>query len=160
VASGASVGFLPPLAEREAADYWRSVELAIATPDRILLVAQQAGTLLGSVQLDLATRANALHRAEVMKLMVHTRARRSGVGRALMRELEQHAAACARTLLVLDTRAGDVAENLYARLGYTRAGTIPRYARSANGELHATMFMYRELPPNSATLEHLLPSVP
>jgi ribosomal protein S18 acetylase RimI-like enzyme len=147
VASGASVGFLPPLSSAEADAYWRTVEDALASSgDRILLVASESGEVLGTVQLDLATKANALHRAEVMKLMVHTRARGRGVGRALMQRLEQLAAAHERSLLVLDTRAGDVAEQLYLRLGYQHAGTIPHYARGADGKLHATVFMFREIP--------------
>jgi ribosomal protein S18 acetylase RimI-like enzyme len=145
VESGASVGFLPPLAVAEADAYWRSVEAAITTADRILLVAREDARLLGTVQLDLATKANALHRAEVMKLMVHTSARGRGIGRALMQAVERHATGQRRSLLVLDTRTGDTAEQLYLSIGYSRAGEIPRYARSANGELHATVFMYREL---------------
>ena len=88
---------------------------------------------------------NAKHRAEVMKLMVHRRARGQGIGRALMLGLEEEARRVGRTLLVLDTRAGDAAERLYARLGYTRVGVIPRYARSASGSLDDTVYFYREI---------------
>jgi acetyltransferase len=145
VASGASVGFLPPLSGVDADTYWRTVETAIAMPHRILLVALDDAQVLGSVQLELPDKPNASHRAEVMKLMVHTRARGHGIGRALISRIEDHARGRERMLLVLDTRDGDVAEQLYLRLGYVRAGAIPRYARSANGELHTTVFMYREL---------------
>jgi acetyltransferase len=145
VASGASVGFLPPLTALDADTYWRTVEAAIAMPHRILLVVRQDARVVGAVQLELPDKPNASHRAEVMKLMVHTRARGRGIGRALMRKLEDYALGQQRTLLVLDTREGDVSEQLYLKLGYSRAGVIPRYARSADGELHATVFMYREL---------------
>jgi ribosomal protein S18 acetylase RimI-like enzyme len=145
VASGASVGFLPPLSPADADAYWRSVEAAIATPDRVLLVAWDGSRAVGAVQLDFPAKPNALHRAEVIKLMVHTTARGRGVGRALMLKAEQYARADKRTLLVLDTREGDVAEQIYLTLGYQRAGSIPLYARSAGGELHTTVFMYREL---------------
>jgi ribosomal protein S18 acetylase RimI-like enzyme len=47
-----------------------------------------------------------------------------------------------RRTLVLDTRQGDPSEALYRSLGWTFAGTIPQYARSANGELHATALYY------------------
>ncbi|HKA01582.1 MAG TPA: hypothetical protein VKE70_33950, partial [Candidatus Solibacter sp.] len=30
-------------------------------------------------------------------------------------------------------------------LGYLRYGEVPNYARCANGQLHATVFFYREL---------------
>jgi acetyltransferase len=93
----------------------------------------------------LEMRANGNHRAEVMKLMVHRRSRGRGLGRELMKQAEAVARGLGRTLLVLDTRRGDVAEQLYTKLGYERAGLIPGYARSASGELHDTVFMYREI---------------
>ena len=148
VDAGASVGFLPPLSVAEALDYWREVVAALAGPGRLLLIATQAGALAGTIQLDLASRPNARHRAEVAKLMVHTAFRRQGIGRALMRTIEAEAARAGRTTLVLDTRQGDPSEALYASLGYLRAGTIPEYARSADGRLHTTVFMYKLLAPH------------
>jgi len=145
VDSGASIGFLPPLREGEAMEYWSGVAAAIRDGSRVLLVAVDEGCLIGCVQLDYAMRRNALHRAEIMKLMVHRSARRRGIGRALMVEAARVAKAAGRTLLVLDTRHGDPSETLYRNLGYQAAGIIPRYARSASGELHATILMYLEL---------------
>jgi ribosomal protein S18 acetylase RimI-like enzyme len=145
IESGASVGFLPPLAEDIARDYWASTIAELSQASRLLLVARQAGEVVGTVQLALATKANALHRAEVQKLLVHTRARRQGIGQMLMVAAEDAARRADRTLLVLDTRAGDPSELLYLKLGYICAGSIPQYARSANGELHATVFLYRLL---------------
>lgn len=147
VDSGASVGFVPPLAEGETRRYWAAVRTALDGGQRILLAATEDGAVLGSVQLDLPTMPNAGHRAEVMKLMVHRTARRRGIGRALMQALEKEARAANRRLLVLDTRPSDPAEQLYADLGYHRAGVIPRYALSAAGTLESTIYMYRELDP-------------
>src|SRR5262245_66030696 len=88
VDSGASVGFLPPLSAAAARDYWDGVRRAIESGSRLLLAAfDPAGALQGSVQLDLAGMPNARHRAEVMKLFVHRRARRRGVAEALMRSI-------------------------------------------------------------------------
>jgi len=85
VDDGASVGFLPPLGEAEAAEYWRDVGTAVAEGSRVLLVARVADRgLVGTVQPDLAMRPNGRHRAEVAKLMVHRAARRRGLARALM----------------------------------------------------------------------------
>jgi ribosomal protein S18 acetylase RimI-like enzyme len=147
VASGASVGFVPPMGARAARAYWAGVKNAITGGNRILLAAVEQGDVLGAVQLDLAVMPNARHRAEVMKLMVHRAARRRGIGKALMLALEDAARRANRRLLVLDTRPGDPAEQLYLALGYTRAGVIPRYALSAAGMLEATVYMYRELDP-------------
>jgi acetyltransferase len=146
VEHGASIGFLPPMAAGEARAYWQTVVAALRGGSRVLLVARDAeGGLVGSAQLDLATRPNARHRAEVMKVMVHTKARRQGIGRTLMLAIEEHARRLGRTTLVLDTRHGDHAERLYADVGWTFAGVVPKYARSADGRLDPGAFYYKLL---------------
>ena len=62
-----------------------------------------------------------------------------------MRTVEALAREQGRTLLVLDTREGDAAELLYRKLGYTAAGVIPGYARSAGGSLDGSVFYYKQL---------------
>ena len=141
VADGASVGFLPPLAREDAIAYWQD---ALA-PGVVLHVAEQAGRIVGTVQLQCAPKANAGHRAEIAKLMVHADARRQGLGRRLMEAAEAKARRLGRTLLVLDTREGDPSNGLYAALGYVEVGRIPRYARSASGELDGTVIYFKEL---------------
>lgn len=141
VDDGASIGFLPPLPRAEATSYWRGV----LDPGVILLVAEQAGRIVGTVQLQLALRANGRHRAEVAKLMVDPSARRLGIGRQLMQAIGPIARREGRTLLVLDTREGDPSNALYLSMGYQEAGRIPRYARWANGHLDRTVLYFREL---------------
>lgn len=145
VDSGASIGFLPPLTLPEATAYWREVIAAIGEGSRVLLVALKGDIVQGSVQLGLEMRANGNHRAETMKLFVHRRARRQGLAKALMAAAEDTARKLGRTLLVMDTRKGGEAEQMCHGLGYTKFGEVPRYARSSNGELHTTVFFYREL---------------
>ena len=145
VHNGASVGFLPPLDAETAAAYWREVAAAVDAESRLLLAAEENGRLIGVVQLDLCMRKNGLHRAEVSKLLVDSTCRRRGIGRQLMQTLEAHARNRGRSTLFLDTRAGDPSELLYQKLGYTRSGLIPQYARSADGTLHTTAFYYRLL---------------
>lgn len=101
VDDGASVGFLPPLSNVEARAYWDGVIEDLGDGLLVLFVAFQEGEVIGSVQLEPAGRANGAHRAEVQKLMVHQRARRQGIGRALMAALEEHARRIGRTLLIL-----------------------------------------------------------
>ncbi len=148
VDSGAAVGFLPPLAPAEAHQYWQSVVEAMAAGHRVLLVARPPTEihLLGAVQLDLATRPNALHRAEVSKLLVHRQARRQGLARQLLLALEDEARHLGRTTLTLDTRHGDIAEQLYQGLQYQFSGLIPAYFRNNDGQLHATAVYYKLLP--------------
>jgi len=146
VDSGASVGFLPPLSRDAASDYWRSIFADLDAGHRLLLGAIDGPKLVGSVQLELARKPNASHRAEVQRLLVLRSARRQGIGERLMRRLHELARQHGRTLLVLDTREGDPSELLYRKLGYTRAGVIPGYARSADGTLDGTAFYYLFAP--------------
>lgn len=146
VASGASVGFLPPLSIEDAQRYWNTTFKEVRKQTCVLLVAREAGQIVGSVQLAFATKPNAQHRAEVQKLFVLSSQRRRGIGRALMRMIEQIARENGRTLLVLDTRQGDNAERLYRALAYCEVGVIPEYARSATGALDSTIFFYKTLP--------------
>lgn len=145
VASGASLGFWHPLSEQDAARYWRGILAEVDSGRRILLIAREPNRVSGTVQLELAQKQNAVHRAEVQKLMVHTAARHHGLGRALMHAVEDQARAAHRTLLVLDTRTGDSAESLYRALGYTEAGSIPAYVREPDGTPNATTIFYKHL---------------
>lgn len=145
VDGGASVGFLPPLSEGEAHGYWADALAELANGQRVLLVARLDDRAVGTAQLGLAAKPNARHRAEVQKLLVHSRARRMGIARALMTALEEQARRLGLTLLVLDTRQGDPSERLYAAHGYTLAGIIPQYARNGDGGLDATVLYYKIL---------------
>jgi ribosomal protein S18 acetylase RimI-like enzyme len=145
VDGGASIGFMPPLGEGEACSYWEGVIRAVREGTRVLLVARDGDQIQGAVQIDLEMRANGKHRAEAMKLLVHRRARRRGLARALMTELESTARGLGRTLLVMDTRQGGEAERMCEALGYVRYGEVPGYARSGDGRLHTTVFFYRQL---------------
>ena len=145
VDDGASIGFLPPLSAAEASAYWQSVEEALAGPNRLMLVAEADGQLLGTVQLDLVAKTNAPHRAEVIKLMVELAARRQGIARALMQAIEARAQAIGRTTLVLDTHEGDPSELLYQGLGYVRVGAIPQYVLNEKGGMDATVIYYKLL---------------
>jgi ribosomal protein S18 acetylase RimI-like enzyme len=139
VQDGASVGFLPPLQRSEAIRYWQQA----VGPDAILFVALSGNRIVGTVQLHLCTKQNGSHRAEIAKLMTSPNYRRQGIGRALMNSAEKRARLEDRSLLVLDTREGDPSNRLYASLGYIEAGRIPKYAKSANGTLDATLFYYK-----------------
>jgi len=139
VDEGASIGFLPPMRKQDAANYWKTV----LSPDVILFVAKLNNHIVGSIQLHLSTKQNGSHRAEIAKLMTHPEYRRNGIGRLLMHRAEETAKQMERTLIVLDTREGDPSNKLYSSLGYIQAGRIPNYAKSADGELAATILYYK-----------------
>ena len=110
------------------------------------LVAEDAGGICGTVQLILNLPENQPHRADLAKMLVHSRARRRGLGESLMRAAESMAQDCARTLLVLDAVTGGDAERLYERLGWQRVGVIPDFALFPDGRMCATTFFYRRIP--------------
>ncbi|WP_313652589.1 GNAT family N-acetyltransferase [Pantoea sp.] len=145
VADGASVGFTDA-ADREAIrHFWQQRIPGLAAGDSQLFVACQQETILGTVMINYSAMPNGRHRAEISKLLVHPQARRQGIARTLMQCAEQRARAEGKTLLVLDTRSGDVARDLYRSLDWQVAGEIPFYAESTAGVLDATTLMYKVL---------------
>ncbi len=149
VHGGAGVSFFVPFSREEARAFWReSVLPGVLSSTRRVVVARRDARIVGTVQLDLGTPPNQRHRAEVAKMLVHPSARRRGVARALMTELEAVARSEGRTLLTLDTVTGSSAELLYRSLGYVTVGVIPGYARGAlTPDLESATILYKELPP-------------
>jgi GNAT superfamily N-acetyltransferase len=145
VDGGASVSFMHPLTRERAEAFWRRVARGVANGERVLLVAEDAEGICGTVQLVLDLPENQPHRADLAKMLVHRRARRRGLGAALMRAAEEAARECGRTLLVLDTVTGGDAERLYEALGWSRVGVIPRYALMPDGAPCDTTVYYRDL---------------
>ena len=145
VDGGASVSFMHPLSRAKAEGFWRRTAEAVACGERIVLVCEdEAGTILGTVQLILAQAENQPHRGELAKMLVHPRARRHGIGAALLEAAEQSARGAGKTLLVLDT-ASAAAERLYGRGGWQRVGEIPNYALLPDGTPCATTVFYKVL---------------
>ena len=145
VDAGASVGFMYPLTKAKSVAFWRRVADGVAAGERALLIAEDETGIVGTVHLMLALPENQPHRADVTKMLVHPRARRRGLGAALMEAAEQMARDLGKTLLVLDTVTGSDAERLYARLGWVRVGEIPDFALLAHGGLWGTVVFYRKL---------------
>ena len=145
VEGGASVSFMHPLMRDRAVAFWRRVANGVAAGERALLVAEDAHGVCGTVQLVLDQPENQPHRADLSKMLVHRRARRQGLGAALMRAAEATARECGKTLLVLDAVTGGDAERLYQRLGWERVGVIPGYALMPHGEPCDTTVFYRNL---------------
>jgi ribosomal protein S18 acetylase RimI-like enzyme len=152
VEGGASVSFMLPLSLEKATTFWRNVARDVAVNARALLIAEDRAGIVGTVQLVFAQPENQPHRADITKLLVHHRARRLGIGEALMREAEHVAREGGKTLLVLDTASGD-AERLYVRIGWQLVGVIPDYALWPNGGLCATSFYYRNLSKRSTSMQ-------
>ena len=147
VESGAPIGFLPPVSELEAKTYWLSVNDDLHLNSKQVLLVREDDKIVGSVQISMSPKANALHRCDIEKLMVHTQAREHGLGSILMQGVERVAASMQRQLLMLEVRSDDVAHDMYVKLGYIPFGEVPGYIRSANGALHNSTFFYKEIEP-------------
>ena len=141
---GASVSFLPPLAPDVARDFWKRVTTDVAANRCILLAAWSDAALVGAAMLEFSPQQNQPHCAEVQMLLVHPAARRRGIARALMLQLQQEALCAGRTLLTLYSRAEDPAETLYRSLGWQEAGRIPCYFVSADGSFRDAVIFCRQ----------------
>ena len=145
VEGGASVSFMLPLTRDRALAFWRRVADDTAAGRRALLIAEDSHGICGTVQLILDQPENQPHRADLAKMLVHSRARRQGLGEALMRAAESTARECQKTLLVLDAVTNGDAARLYERLGWTKVGDIPGYALFPQGGLGGTTYYYRNV---------------
>jgi GNAT superfamily N-acetyltransferase len=145
VEGGASVSFMLPLTRERATAFWRNVAEGVSKGHRALLIAEDDQGICGTVQLIFDLPENQPHRADLAKMLVHRRARKQGVGAALLKEAESTARQHHKTLLVLDAVTNGDAERMYARHGWTKVGVIPNYALMPDGRPCSTTYMYRQL---------------
>ncbi len=145
VAGGASIGFMAGYSQADARSWWNARFRAARVAEIIILVAETAGTVTGTVTLVTAAMPNQTHRADVAKMMVAPQAQRRGVGAALLAAVETLARAHGRTTLVLDTISGSAAARLYERGGWERVGDIPAYALMPDGTMAPTTFYTKRL---------------
>jgi GNAT superfamily N-acetyltransferase len=139
VTGGAAVGFLAPLTHERARRFWSR------TGSRLILVAEDEAGIAGTVTLSPAGPENQPHRGDLSKMLVHRRARRTGLGGRLLHAAEELAVGQGWTLLVLDAVPGGDGARLYERHGWIRVGDIPNYAMNPDGSPGDTTVFYRDL---------------
>lgn len=144
VEGGASVSFMHPFTRDKAIAFWRGVAKGVAAGERAIVIAEDERGICGTAQLILALPENQPHRADLAKMLVHRRARRRGIGAAVLGATEDVAREMGKTLLVLDTASND-AERLYERGGWIKVGVIPDYALMPDGAYCDTIVYYRRL---------------
>jgi GNAT superfamily N-acetyltransferase len=145
VESGSSVNFLSPFSVADAGRWWESQTGDVATGVLRPVVARLDGEVVGCACLVPSRKANSPHRAEVVKVLVHRRARQRGIGAGLMSAVEALARSDGRWLLILDTTTGSDADRLYRRLGWTPFGEVPNHALRTNGDLSDTTYFFKDL---------------
>lgn len=111
----------------------------------LIWIARDEIGVIGTIQLVLCQKANGLNRAEIQKLLVHSRSRRTGIGHKLIIAAENISVQLRRGLIYLDTRSGSSAESFYRAQGYRYVGEIPDYACTPNGNYHPTAIYFKRL---------------
>jgi GNAT superfamily N-acetyltransferase len=143
VHAGASLGFLAPLDRTTAAAWWCDLAPAVDAGRHALWVTRDPEGITGTIGVRFTDLPNGTHRAEVVKLMVHRRARGRGLGRTLLAAAERGATGAGVRLLHLDTETGSPAEGFYRAAGWECAGVIPDFATDPYGTPRPTTLFYK-----------------
>ena len=142
---GAGVNFMAGVTVAEARSWWEAridgVESGMVVP----IVALDGERIVGSTVLLYAWNPNSPHRGEISKVLVHSSARRMGLGRMLMEAAEARSRADGRWLLVLDTVTGSDADAFYRSLGWHEVGTVPDFALMPDGTLTPTTYFWKDV---------------
>lgn len=148
VAHGASVNFMAGFTQADGIAFWTRQLPALQANTALLFVAEQNDTLIATVMLTFAPQPNGPHRADIGKMLVHSTARRQGLGRRLLATAEEAAHQHGRTLLLLDTESGSPGDRLYRQCGWTELCRIPGHSFTPDGRLaDATLFYKTSGPP-------------
>ncbi len=129
IIDGGGFGWINPPEIGVLASYFQGVLLV---PERELFVGRLDGTIVASAQLVLPPRNNEAQRfsATLMHAFTAPYARGHGIGRALVRKVEDRARMLHRHVINLDVReTQETAIRLYESMGYERWGIHPAYAR-------------------------------
>jgi GNAT superfamily N-acetyltransferase len=145
VDSGAGVNFMAGVTVDQTREWWEARIEGVESGMVVPIVARDGERIVGSTVLLYAWNPNSPHRGEISKVLVHSSARRQGLGRRLMEAAEARARADGRWLLVLDTVTGSDADVFYRSLGWREVGIIPDFALQPDGALTPTTVFYKDV---------------
>jgi len=115
----------------EAAAVARNLARLLPLPTQRVWVAASASGLLGWTSAERRVLVEAGERVELVVLVVDARARRSGIGQALVAAVEQWTRAQGLTTLVVRSNVLRVeSHQFYAKLGFVRTKTPHSYSKS------------------------------
>jgi ribosomal protein S18 acetylase RimI-like enzyme len=146
IIEGGGFGWIHPPGRRALESYFRGVLLV---PEREVFVTRLNGSIVGSAQLVRPARNNEAQAfaAHLMHAFIAPYARGHGLGRLMIRRVEDGARALGYQVLNLDVReTQERAIRLYESMGYQRWGEHPAYARVA-GQTIRGFFYYKLLKP-------------
>ena len=145
VEGGAGVNFMAGVTVDETRAWWEGRVDGVDSGMVVPIVARDGERIVGSAVLLYAWNPNSPHRAEISKVLVHSTARRQGLGRRLMEAAEARARADGRWLLVLDTVTGSDADTFYRAIGWREVGIIPDFALMPDGALTPTTVFWKDV---------------
>jgi len=143
--SGMALGALESMGRGVLERSYRDVVAGLDERERLLLVGEEQGEVVGMAQVVFSGATNADHRAEVQRVGVAANARGRGVGHRVMSAAEAVAREHGVTLLWLTTHSDTDACAFYEAIGYTRMGTMPNYSRRPDGTLWPAAFYFKDL---------------
>ncbi|KAK3939805.1 hypothetical protein QBC46DRAFT_262381 [Diplogelasinospora grovesii] len=153
--------FLPPLANERLLAWWkeRIAEANQGTRVIVLLLPDtcvpesahkpQGPELRGLAMLKLSQSETGSFRGHIDAVLVGRNFRRQGGARQLVLALEFEAAKRRRTLLLVDTETGSVAEEAFKKFGYVEIGKVPQFSRGLHNGKKGETFFYKELLPQT-----------
>jgi acetyltransferase len=141
-ASGMALGLAGPLTAEHAREVWVETAATLDARKRVLLVAREAGAVVGTVQIVRAESENGQHRAEIQRLAVRSDRRGAGIGRALLAAAAEHSREMGLRLLWLTTHEDTGSDRFYEAVGWTRLGAMPLYSARPDGTLAGGAIYY------------------
>jgi RimJ/RimL family protein N-acetyltransferase len=150
ITEGGGFGWLKPPPRQVLENYWKGVLLV---PERRIVIGRLDGIIAGSAQLSRAPRNNEAQAfaGTLTSAFVAPWARGRGLGSGIVREVERLAAELGLVVLNLDLRdTQQAAISLYEKLGYTRWGMHPVYAkvegRNVPGHYYYKLLEHQQAP--------------
>lgn len=127
--AGGGFGWVDPPCREALERFWQGVALV---PERYLFVGRLDGVIAAAAQLTKPPKNNEAQQflGQIMTFFVAPWARNHGLGKLLLRTIEDSARSLNIDVLNLDVRATqDFAINLYESAGFNRWATNPNYAK-------------------------------
>lgn len=117
----------------------------IARSQLLLWIARDEQGVTGCVQLNLTQGSGCKGRADIEQLLVHSRSRRRGTGRQLIRALESKAWDCRQELICLDLLPGSAAEAFCQAQGYQSLAALSNSHLWSQGQKQTGVTYYKRL---------------
>jgi GNAT superfamily N-acetyltransferase len=134
VNAGGAVGFVAPVTRADVAPWLDATLVAVRNGRDALCVLEVDGEPAGFAVLVADDSPLKPHWCTVRRVQVHPSRQGDGLGRALMRGVQEIARARGWEFLQLSVRGGTGTEAFYAGLGYAEVGRFPGALRLAPGD--------------------------